>query len=61
MTGDSSGYAIDVDRLLGSENASRFDGQEHGVSVLFFISHNMTNGEKGRTIGVLHKQFFRTR
>ena len=36
MTGDSSGYAIDVDRLLGSENASRFDGQEHGVSVLFF-------------------------
>ena len=40
MTGDPSGYAIDIDRLPGGENASRFDGHEHGASVSFFISRN---------------------
>ncbi len=65
MTGDPSGYAIDIDRLPGSENASRFDDHEHGASVSFFvsffISRNMTNGEKDRSIGILHKQFLITR
>jgi mannose-6-phosphate isomerase-like protein (cupin superfamily) len=40
MTSDRSDYAIDVDRLPGGENASRFDGHEHGASVSFFISRN---------------------
>jgi mannose-6-phosphate isomerase-like protein (cupin superfamily) len=40
MTGDRSDYAIYVDRLPGGENASRFDGHEHGASVSFFISRN---------------------
>jgi mannose-6-phosphate isomerase-like protein (cupin superfamily) len=40
MTSNRGDYAIDVDRLPGSENASRFDGHEHGASVSFFISRN---------------------
>ncbi len=40
MTSDRSDFVIDVDRLPGSENASRFDGHEHGASVSFFISRN---------------------
>ena len=59
MIGDPSGYAID--RLPGSENASRFDGHEHGASLSFFISCNMSNGKKDRSIGVLHKRFLRKR
>jgi quercetin dioxygenase-like cupin family protein len=31
---------IEVGELPGSENASVFDGHEHGASVSFFISHN---------------------
>ncbi len=40
MTSDRSAYVIAVDRLLGSENASRFDGHEDGASISFFISRN---------------------
>ncbi len=40
MTGDRSDYVINVERLPGGENASRFDGHEHGASVSFFISRN---------------------
>ncbi|MDQ3911097.1 MAG: cupin domain-containing protein [Actinomycetota bacterium] len=40
MTSERSDYVIDIARLPGSENASRFDGHEHGVSVSFFISRN---------------------
>ncbi len=40
MTRERSNYVIDVDRLPGSETASRFDGHEHGASVSFFISRN---------------------
>ena len=40
MTGDRSDYTIDVDLLPGGENASRFDGHEHGASVSFFLSRN---------------------
>ena len=41
MTSDRSDYVIDVDRLPGSENASRFDGHEYGASISFFISRNL--------------------
>jgi quercetin dioxygenase-like cupin family protein len=37
MTSKRSDYVIDIDRLPGSENASRFDGNEYGASVSFFI------------------------
>lgn len=40
MTGDRSEYVIQADRLPGGENASRFDGHEHGAGVSFFISRN---------------------
>src|SRR5918998_558555 len=40
MTIDKSRYVIEVERLPGGENASRFDGHEHGASVSFFISRN---------------------
>jgi len=40
MTCKRSDYAINIDRLPGSENASRFDGHEYGASVSFFISRN---------------------
>jgi mannose-6-phosphate isomerase-like protein (cupin superfamily) len=40
MTSDRSDYVIDVERLPGGENASRFDGREHGASISFFISRN---------------------
>jgi mannose-6-phosphate isomerase-like protein (cupin superfamily) len=40
MTSDRSDYVIDIDRLPGSENASRFDGHEHGARISFFISRN---------------------
>jgi hypothetical protein len=41
MTGDRSDYTINIDRLPGCENASRFDGHEHGASVSYFISRNL--------------------
>jgi quercetin dioxygenase-like cupin family protein len=40
MTGDRHGYTIKVDELPGGENASTFDGHEHGAGVSFFLSHN---------------------
>jgi mannose-6-phosphate isomerase-like protein (cupin superfamily) len=40
MSSHRSDYVIEVERLPGSENASRFDGREHGASVSFFISRN---------------------
>ena len=40
MTNDRSNYVIDIDRLPAGENASRFDGHEHGTNVSFFISRN---------------------
>ena len=40
MRGDRSERVIHVDRLPGGENASRFDGHEHGAGVSFFISRN---------------------
>ena len=40
MTNDRSNYVIDIDRLPAGENASRFDGHEHGANVSFFISRN---------------------
>jgi hypothetical protein len=30
MTSSRSEYVINIERLPGSENASRFDGHEHG-------------------------------
>ncbi len=40
MTSERSGHVISVDLLPGGENASGFDGHEHGASVSFFISRN---------------------
>src|SRR5512144_443741 len=40
MTSDRGGYVIKVDELPGGENASTFEGQEHGAEVSFFLSHN---------------------
>ena len=40
MTSDSDRYVIRIDELPGGENASRFDGDEHGAQVSFFLSHN---------------------
>jgi quercetin dioxygenase-like cupin family protein len=40
MTSDRDGYVIKVDELPGGENASTFDGYEHGAQVSFFLSHN---------------------
>jgi quercetin dioxygenase-like cupin family protein len=33
-------YVIKVDALPSGENASTFDGHEHGANVSFFLSHN---------------------
>lgn len=40
MTSDRSGYVINIERLPGSENASRFDDHEHGASISFFINRH---------------------
>jgi quercetin dioxygenase-like cupin family protein len=40
MTNDRDGHVIKVDELPGGENASTFDGHEHGARVSFFLSHN---------------------
>ena len=40
MTSKRSDYVINIDRLPGSENASRFEGHKYGASVSFFISRN---------------------
>jgi quercetin dioxygenase-like cupin family protein len=40
MSSDSGGYVIRIDELPGGENASTFDGHEHGAKVSFFLSHN---------------------
>ncbi len=61
MVSNRSKHKIEVEGLSGSDTASRFDGHEHGACVSFFTSRNMTNGEKDRSIGILHKQFLITR
>jgi quercetin dioxygenase-like cupin family protein len=40
MTSDGGGSVIKVDELLSGENASTFDGHQHGAQVSFFLSHN---------------------
>ena len=40
MTNRRSDYVINIDRLPGSENASRFEGHEYGASVSFFLTRN---------------------
>ena len=40
MTSNRSEYVINIERLPGSENASRFDGHEYGASVSFFINRH---------------------
>jgi len=40
MTSNRSEYVINIERLPGSANASRFDGHEHGASVSFFINRH---------------------
>jgi mannose-6-phosphate isomerase-like protein (cupin superfamily) len=40
MTSNRSEYVMNIERLPGSENASRFDGHEHGASVSFFINRH---------------------
>jgi mannose-6-phosphate isomerase-like protein (cupin superfamily) len=40
MTSNRSEYVINIERLPGSENASRFDGHEHGASISFFINRH---------------------
>jgi|SRR5215218_1724383 len=37
MTSKPSEHVINIERLPGGENASRFDGHEYGASVSFFI------------------------
>ena len=41
MTGHEQAHVIRIDELPGSENASTFNGHEHGATVSFFLSHNM--------------------
>jgi len=40
VTSDRGGNLIKLEELPGGENASTFDGHEHGAQVSFFISHN---------------------
>jgi hypothetical protein len=40
MTRNLDGYVINVDKLPRGENASTFDGHQHGAQVSFFLSHN---------------------
>jgi quercetin dioxygenase-like cupin family protein len=40
MTSDREGSVIKVDELPSGENASIFNGHEHGATVSFFLSHN---------------------
>jgi quercetin dioxygenase-like cupin family protein len=40
LASDRDDHVIKVDDLPGSENASTFDGDEHGTQVSFFLSHN---------------------
>jgi mannose-6-phosphate isomerase-like protein (cupin superfamily) len=37
---DQSSHVINIDELPGGEDASRFDGHQHGSSVSFFLTHN---------------------
>jgi mannose-6-phosphate isomerase-like protein (cupin superfamily) len=41
MSRDGSEYVIKANRLPAGENASTFDGHEHGASVSFFLSRNV--------------------
>ena len=41
MSGDRSGYVSQANRLPAGENASTFNGHEHGASVSFFLSRNL--------------------
>ena len=40
MTRETGERLIKADELPGSENASTFDGHQHGSQVSFFLSHN---------------------
>jgi quercetin dioxygenase-like cupin family protein len=40
MNSDHDARVVKVGELSGSENASIFDGHEHGAQVSFFLSHN---------------------
>lgn len=40
MVINRSKHKIEVERLPGSDTASRFDGHEHGAGVSFFLSRN---------------------
>jgi quercetin dioxygenase-like cupin family protein len=40
MPTDADGHAIRIEELPSGENASTFNGHEHGASVSFFLSHN---------------------
>ena len=40
MTSNRSEYVFNIERLPGSENASRFDGHEHRASISFFINRH---------------------
>ena len=40
MTSERSDHVISVELLPGGENASGFDGHEHGASVSFFLGCN---------------------
>jgi len=40
MTSDMDAHVITLDDLPGSENASTFNGHEHGAQVSLFLSHN---------------------
>jgi mannose-6-phosphate isomerase-like protein (cupin superfamily) len=41
MSSDRNEYVLKVNRLPAGENASTFDGHEHGASVSFFLSRNL--------------------
>lgn len=41
MSGDRRGDVIQANRLPAGENASTFNGHEHGASVSFFLSRNL--------------------
>ena len=40
MPSEQSTYVIEVEQLPAGENASVFDGHQHGAQVSFFLSHN---------------------
>ena len=41
MPSDEHAHVIRTDELPASENASTFNGHDHGATVSFFLSHNV--------------------